>query len=573
MHGLSSGAKRLGLLAVALFYMLGNARAAGGVVQPADEPGVAGPETGVEAPAPSAPAEEQPPREAEEPPGEDPAEPANEEPEQGEEDDVGEDVEGAGQEEVGEDAEGAGQEEVGEDAEGAEAQVQEAEQAGDAAQKTEVTVGKTKTAPKSRAEKKSLTLFGLPLRARIEPRFRARWAPDDAADRDLYGLVMGELGDSRRNHVAVAALGRLAWDMGIGEDQVDDSLKGLDDTRGPVFFRLYHAYLEASRLGPLMFLRAGRLYLEETPEWVHVDGGHVRSALEKKQRVYVEAYGGSPVHIYQGERSGDVVTGGALGSRLWKGARLRADYMYLQDQNYAPGQSNHLYGPSLWQWFGPSLVLYAAGHGLDNRPRDIRARASMFHEKLGLNAQLAYFQLLSTRRRIALSGDRLTGVLYDEREFWQIRGLVEKSIGPHVAIGGGADARTLVDADDSSPLNRTAQRYWLGPRFREFPKSFDAGLTGEFWYSGGEQGGNVLTVGADASYMIRRAARFRLATDYARYRYDFYLGQERLDSRRFIASAEGWMRRWGLKAGVQYELESALEGIFHTLWATLGVSL
>lgn len=562
MHGLSPGAKGFRLLSVALFFVLGNARAVGAVVQPVDDPGAEDLEGGADAPAPPAPAEEQPPRDPEEPPGEDPPEPAKEDPEPAEDDD-----EHAEPAEVGDDDEGA------EPAEAAEAMVKGAARAGDAEQKSEVTVDKTKTAPESRAEKKSLTLFGLPLRARIEPRFRGRWAPDGATDRDLYGLVMGELGDSRRNHVAVAALGRLAWDMGIGRDQVDDSLKELDDTRGPVFFRLYHAYVEASRLGPLMFLRAGRLYLEETPEWVHVDGGHVRSALEKKKRVYVEAYGGSPVHIYQGERSGDVVTGGALGSRLWKGARLRADYMYLQDQNFAPGQRNHLYGPSLWQRLGPSVVLYAAGHGLDDRPRDIRARASMFHEGLGLNAQLAYFQLLSTRRRIALSGDRLIGVLYDEHEFWEIRGLVEKAIGPHVAIGGGADARTLVDAEDASPLNRTSQRYWLGPRFREFPKSFEAGLTGELWYSGGDEGGNVLTVGADASYMIRRAARFRLATDYARYRYDFYLGQERLDSRRFIASAEGWLRRWGLKAGVQYELESALEGIFHTLWATLGVSL
>jgi len=433
---------------------------------------------------------------------------------------------------------------------------------------------------KSPIEARSLTLFGLPVDAGLDTRARFRWAPDGEYDRDFYALVSGELGDPRRNHVSGGALGRLAVNLGASGETA--ALTDQDDTYGDglgtTYFRLYHAHVEGTDLGPLMFVRGGRIFVTETPDFLHFDGGRVRMALLKSRRLWVEGYGGSPVHFYQGDRLGDVVTGAAIGARPWKGGRLRADWMWLRDVNYELGRNNHIYGGDVWQDAGPHVTFHAGAHAVEDEARDVRADTLLFHQRWGLSGQLGFFALLRERGRMALAADHLQGVMYDEQRFWQVRVLAEKSIGKHVAIGGGADVRELMDRADSTPLNRAFQRYWLGPRLRGLPRGFEAGLAGELWRTPPESGGNafdryMLTVGADASYWLRRIARFQLGTDYARYRYDFFLGEEHEDSRRYWGAVEAWVRRWGLRGRVKYDLEDSLGGLYHTLWLMLGVFL
>ncbi len=431
----------------------------------------------------------------------------------------------------------------------------------------------TPTLHKSTAERDNLDVLGMPVRFRVEPRFRARWSPD-TSDRDVYGLLAGEIGDPRLDRLSAVMLGRFAWDVGRGPEEVGDELLDLDDRSASAYFRLYHGYAEARRLGPIAWARVGRMFLDSTPEWLHIDGARVRSkAWRAAGSLQLEVYGGLPVHFYQEERSGDVIAGAAAIARPWSGGRLRADWTYLGDDNYTFGQDDHLYGVGVWQAIGSDLSLYAAAHGVDDEARDVRGHVSYFCERCGLSGRLGYFQLLRTRRRLALSIDRFSGLLFEENEFSQVTGQVEKQIGAHAAVAAGADVRTIINDGDGTPLNRAYQRYWIGPRLRDWPlEALEIGAAAELWNGVGNMGGDVITAGGDVTYRYGRTAKLRAGTDYARYRYDFFLGQERVDSRRYFASAEGWYRSWGLRGRVRYELEDTDMGTFHTLWLSTGVS-
>lgn len=416
-------------------------------------------------------------------------------------------------------------------------------------------------------------LFGVPLHGTIKPSFRMRSAPD-AEDKDFYTLLHGDVGESRRNHISASAMGRIGVDVSNHSSEEDEyQLRDPDDSFGRVHGRLYQGYVDGNRLGPVDRVRLGRQFNEETPEWLHFDGGSIRSAEWKKAgRLSLEGYGGLPVHFYQGERKGDVVAGAALNARPWQGGRLRADYLYLRDDNFAPGTDDHIYGGGIWQRLGSALTLHARANGMDDKARDVRGDISLFYDPWGLSAQLGYFELLNARTSTALSADHLEGVLFEEKKFRQVSGFTEKTVGEYLFVGAGTDLRFLVDPDDTGIFNHEFQRYWLGPTLHDWPvKALELSLTGELWDAPDEMGGTMMTAGGEIAYRLKPFAHFRLGSNYARYRYDFLLNEELEDSQIYYGQVDGWYKPWGLHGQVRYELEDASIGKYHTLWTTLGV--
>lgn len=375
--------------------------------------------------------------------------------------------------------------------------------------------------------------------------------------------------------MSASALGRLQWDMGRGSDDVGAELVDLDDTGDSLAPRLYHAYVELTHLGPIADARVGRMYIAQAPEWLRIDGVTLRTrAIAAAHGLTFTAYGGLPVHAYQDERGGDLAAGVAAAARPWANATMRLEYSYFADDNYAPGQQNHIYGARLWQQIGDALTLHTAAHGVDDEARDVAADVTWLSSSLGALVQASYFQLLRDRGRLALPADILQGVLFAETPYWRARVFAEKSIGDHLALAGGTTIRALLDASDSAPLNRGYERYWLGPRAHALLGGrLDVGGSVEYWRSSGSLGGNTVAVGADASYRIDAQLRVRAGTDYASYRYDFFLGEEREASQRYFASVDGRYDALGLRGRIRYELEDTLDGLFHTLWLNAGVSL
>ena len=169
-------------------------------------------------------------------------------------------------------------------------------------------------------------------------------------------------------------MGRGVFDLdGSGDDDIFNGLKDTFDSS--VTGDLYYAYVDYSGIEALPLTRLGRQQMADTPAIVTFDGLRLATKAMGEAKVEVGAYGGIPVHFYESSPAGDAVLGTYVQARPWTGGRVRADYMYLEDEKTLGEFQNDLLSFELWQAIQQKLFLEAGYSRLENEDRDVRASA------------------------------------------------------------------------------------------------------------------------------------------------------------------------------------------------------
>ena len=405
-------------------------------------------------------------------------------------------------------------------------------------------------------------LIGIPVRGTLTSRLRLRWTAEEH-DTDLYETLSLSVGDADRQTVTAYVLARAAADLDGKTDAngyyIFDSLEDTYSTA--VTAQLYEAYADVHRLGPVELARLGRQSYYETPVVIAFDGGRVETEALTGVKLQGGVYGGVPVHYYESAREGDWAVGAYAQARPLKGSRVRFDWMHVEDENYFGENRNDLFGLSAWQDLFERVSLYAQYTRLEERSRDVQARATWREPAWDLVVQGSFYELLQTQRDYALEFDPYYNAALEYHPYYQVRGMAAKGLGEHVTVDGGVDARWLRDAGDEGAYNHEFRRYFVTPAVQDLPvKGLTASVTGEYWDSDDD----VWSWGADLTHKCTAALRASVGTFFSLYKYDYYASNERENVRTFYAKVRYRLAE-GLRLDVAYENERNSDDTVNTV--------
>jgi hypothetical protein len=301
--------------------------------------------------------------------------------------------------------------------------------------------------------------------------------------------------------------------------------------------------------------------LYDTPVVVWVAGGWAETEDLTELKIRVGAYGGLPVHFYESSPEGDLIAGGYAQVRPWEGGRVRADYMYVDDEYYFGEHQNELIGVGAWQDLFDRVQLHALYTWLEQESRDVLVRATYREPDIDLLVQASWYRLFQTQEQYAIEFDPFYNSTLEYDPYDQFRGLVSKGFGDHFVVDGGADARRLRNSRDEGPYNHEYERYFVTPSMKDLPwKGLSVSVTGEFWNSDDD----IWSWGADVTQKLNDQLKGSVGTYYSLYKYDYYANEERDDVRTLYLRL-----RYRLATGVRvdggYEYEHSDLDTIHTM--------
>ena len=434
-------------------------------------------------------------------------------------------------------------------------------------------------APKAKSETTSdkglaEDLLGFPVHGRLTIKYRARWDNTDE-DQDFYEYLSADIGSSLK-HTVTAHLylrgtqdidGNHAKRSGYVYDSITDTFDNAWNGR------IYYAWLELHRLGPIESARLGRQILNETPNVFHMDGLRIDSKPWKAVlSLQAGVYAGIPVHMYESSPSGDWVLGAWAQIRPWDGGRLRADFTAIRDDYRNHVERDSLWAVSAWQEIAQLVTLSGSYTMLDSDSRDYQVRADLYSADWDLRVDASWYQLLKRQERESLDLDQLVSVVWEYLPYMQGRLALAKGLGDHVVIQAGAEIREGRDVHRDEKFNRSFRRFFLTPAINDWPiEGLSVSATFEYWEVPHTQNGDTRSVGGDLTYRIMKGLKASIGTSFALYKYDQLTEIEREHVQTWYArvSLSPWKP---LKFDLSYELEDDDRDTFHTIKVAVSFS-
>jgi hypothetical protein len=399
------------------------------------------------------------------------------------------------------------------------------------------------------------------IRGSLASRYWLRWTGDDT-DHDLYETLSLDIGDAKRHPVTGYFLGRLSFDLDGGEAPSSPFYSLADTYDHSSNGRVYDAYADLHTLAAFSRLRAGRQTIQDTPEVAFFDGILAETAPIGGAALQLGAYGGVPTHLYESSSDGDWIAGAYGLARPWTGARLRLEWMHLEDEALLGGFEDDLVAAGYWQTVAERLQLEAQYSQIEDDARDARARAAWSDIGSALALQASYYQLLRTQSARALELDPFFGSLQEYFPFWQLGLLGSKALGEHFDLQVSADFRRVRDNADIGEFNRDYERWYATAIVHDvLLEGLAVSLTADVWRSDGQ---DVESWGADITQTIAERWAASAGTYYSLYKYDLFQSAERDDVRTWYLKLAR-KRAGAVTFDVAYELEDNDFDDYHSL--------
>lgn len=377
------------------------------------------------------------------------------------------------------------------------------------------------------------------LKGSLSMRYRHR-RTSDAEDSDLYQfLQLRAEGDAVSASLSV----RFAEDLDRPSgDPGYHPFDSLDDTYSPRTARLYTAYVDA-RLDAVL-LRGGRQILEELPEALPFDGGMIRAALAED--VEVSLFGGVPVNLFESSPDGDLTYGGWAAARPWTRARLRVEYLHLEDETVFGDFDDDLLGASFEQAAGV-FVFSGRQTWLEGEAREAVGRLSGLFGGfiMDLRARYAY----ERQQALSYALDPFATFMTEVQPHVDLSARASWAFGRHAAIDASVTERRLVRGGEEGLYNHEFTRWTAAPRL-DFEAVSLAGAV-DYWDSDAD---DFWTVGGDLAWRFWPGWSAGLGSGYALYVIDAFTGEERERVRTYYATL-----RWTLNGSARLDLRFTLE--------------
>lgn len=396
------------------------------------------------------------------------------------------------------------------------------------------------------------------LDGRLSTRYVARFA-GSASDHKLYTTLSANVGDPLEDDVTYHFLGRLVANLERGNERFQDVI---DTWNGDVVGFLYDAFVDLHGHEGMKQVRIGRQWIADTPVQVFLDGVHLETDPIGSLDFVLGAFGGSSARFYESSQQGDWAVGAYAEARPWAKARVRLDYLYLEDEPRFAAAENELLGARIWQSLGKNLRAEGGYTRLDDRDRDAQARLIYADDDRDWMARLSYYQLLEPQGDLVNELDPYYAALLELYPYTQVGAMVSKGLGEQVDLDLGADVRRVQDDDDVGQFNRDYERGYLNLRIRDLVwDDLTVSLMSDVWSSDGR---DVRSFGFDVSRPVWSGWNGSVGSYFALYKYDMFTNTERDDVRTYYLRI-GQELGDGVSFDFGYELENNDIDDFHTL--------
>ncbi|MBI3891987.1 MAG: hypothetical protein HY303_10710 [Candidatus Wallbacteria bacterium] len=390
----------------------------------------------------------------------------------------------------------------------------------------------------------------------VQTRFRGRHGLGLGGNEYLYQYVSLQVGDESQD-----VSGELFF---RGTETVDkqrppgDPLRGMDDTFGDPFGRLYYGHVDIKNLGFVDKLRIGRQTIQDVPG-IYFDGLRVEDEVDS--RTHYSVYAGNTVHLYEPAQDGDWVLGFDAEHSATDRLKLRLDLARVRDRFSPFGLPIPRQTPGRVE--ADTMAALAAFYDLNSHV-DLDAKALRIDDR---------FRSVSMRGNFRYPGDRLYFTLSAERQPSAFFGQATE-FSPMFDVLGSYNGYTQLSLSGSKGLfegeldlnfgytNRNSDSGAGAPIFNQ---DFDR------WYAGlflPEVLGNpkvslainydrylaqtseFSTIGGEMGYAFNRQLKFAAGSSYSLYQFDPLTGLLRDNVREYYLTCD-WKspeRDWGVRS-------------------------
>jgi hypothetical protein len=401
------------------------------------------------------------------------------------------------------------------------------------------------------------------LHGSLSTRYRGR-SDGDRSDHDLFQVLNLDVGDAGEDRTTWHLMGRWSADLdGRHERDGDFDFFGLDDSYDSTLQgRLYLAHADVRDVGNFERVRAGRQWAYDTPEFAWFDGLAGTSESRGKQRTQFGLYGGVPVHAYESSPAGDLLAGTWLQTHPWSGARVRLDWMHLEDEFRLGKERDDLYAIGYRQALSEELSGEVGHSRLEGLARDVRARLSWLESAEDLALDLRWFRLLEPQGELTLELDPFFNALFERFPYQEAVLNLSKGFGEELRTEVGLYARRVEDDADVGEFNRDFDRGYLTVVLPELlPEEVVLAATLDRWSASAS---DVTTWGAELSREWPERYELALGSEFALFDYDWLDARERERVRTWYGSLR-FGRTGGVEHQLRYEYEDAQIDDWHSL--------
>lgn len=414
-----------------------------------------------------------------------------------------------------------------------------------------------------------------PLSGSVSLSYRARREQGDLNDEDAYGYVYLDGGDASVDDVTFHLSARATWDLDSDPGVSTNPFFSLNDIHGDdLDHHVYEAWVALhNELAPdslgLDSIRLGRQTVQAAYTYL-VDGASV--AFERVPSLgdlRLRVFGGVPQYLYESSRSGDWLAGADASLLLAQKTRLQLRYVHVNGENrwnLGSEENDDYAGVTVRHALGDNLLLTGEWNTIDAETRDASLSASWSLPEHDLTLRGTYLFQDDIEEEFTTPFDPFIGVLKTSFAYHQVDALASKLFGEHFGTDLGVTVRELQDDSDDGAFNREYVRAWTTLSTYDWPlDGVDLALTGEVWDAGAD---DTAALGASATLRPREDIRLTAGVDYALYKYDLFVVEERQDATTLFLKAR-WKAEEHLRFDGRYEYETGDTGSFHSLWLGL----
>jgi hypothetical protein len=430
--------------------------------------------------------------------------------------------------------------------------------------------------------------LNFPVTGSLTSRYRARFAGQGDHDQDLYDYLSLDVGNKDTQWATGHLDLRFADDLNNSRTGLNsDIFAGVLDTyKSNMDTRLYSCYVDFNKVNGFDFIRAGRQFNYDTPDALEFDGLRLETApVCGAHEVQCSIYGGIPVHLDESSVRNDWLVGAAVDGKPWESARLRLDYILLNDDltNYdvdnldlvtqslnPPGGAarDNLFALSMWQTLkNPDMNLFGRIEMLGDEAREATARATYLKPEWQLQCVASYDVWFKEQNHLATEIDPFTNTLNGQEPYQEGNLTLTKEWADHYNVECGALVRRFLPGSTDEEFNHEFDCYNITFGVHDLPvKGLSASATG-YWYEGKQSSPSAGTFGGDISYAWNKNLRTSAGASYNLYKYDLFQNVENEDVRTYYFKQRWRPKRWA-SLDFDYEYERSLSLNFHTVMLT-----
>ncbi|MBI2336165.1 MAG: hypothetical protein HYU97_05330 [Deltaproteobacteria bacterium] len=399
-------------------------------------------------------------------------------------------------------------------------------------------------------------------------------ATNGFSDNDLESILTLNVGNPRANRFSFSAQGGGIFDLdGKKTDSYfSDIYNSFPDA---AVGRLYYAYLNINKLGPIDHVRVGRqrLFLLESH---YFDGLSIETV--PLAGFVLTVFGGTPVHLYENQIGmdwGDWMAGASLQWNPISKLRLRFDYTHLKDQTsgFRVSQGDledDLFGISFWANLTKNIELYGRFTSFSDEVRDAEAALNFQFPEQDLTVRLNYFRLLKGYDIRVTDWDAF-GIAGSYVPYNQAGLSVTKGLGEKFSVDGGFVLRKLDNNQTASAFNHGYLRGFVSLGSQDFlAKGLEMNATFDYYHGIDNTLKNDYYGGSFgiSQQLLKKRLKLGAGTAFYLYRYNLLTGNESDNVQTYFANVEAKILK-NLKAKAAYEFEDNDFDNFHEMKLSL----